>query len=294
MLKSMTGFGTAAGLVDSVEYVIEVKSVNNRYLKVSTRLPDSLHSLEPQIETVLKKHIQRGSVFLAVKMKIADENAASSVNFAALESYMTQIHKLEWASDNNRMRLDLATLLQLPGVCTPPSLEELAEKTSGGLLKLIEQAVKEMVEMRVTEGKAVREDLVKNASVIRDNLNVIAGRVDDVLKLYHERLKNRVDELIAHSKVSINEESLAREVALFAERSDIAEEVSRLGTHLDEFEKVCDSKEPVGRKLDFMSQEMLREANTIGSKSSDADIARLVVDIKTAIDRIKEQAANIE
>jgi uncharacterized protein (TIGR00255 family) len=114
------------------------------------------------------------------------------------------------------------------------------------------------------------------------------------LKLYHERLKARVEELIASAKIAINEDALAREVALYAERSDIAEEITRLRTHLVEFVKVIKAGGPVGRKLDFMAQEMLREANTIASKSSDADIARLVVDIKTAVDRIKEQAANVE
>jgi len=289
----MTGFGSISGKVDSVEYSIEIKSVNNRYLKISTRMPDGLHMLEPQIETLLRNKIQRGSVTLSIRMKIADENAASSVNFSALESYMKQIRMLE-VEANPMMRLDLATLLTLPGVCNPPALDELAEKTSEGLLDLIDKAIDILTGMRLTEGKALATDLLNQTAVISERLEIIAGRTDEVLKLYFERLKARVEELTASARIAINEDALAREVALYAERSDIAEEVTRLRTHMTEFVKVVKTGGPVGRKLDFIAQEMLREANTIASKSADADIARLVVDIKTAVDRIKEQAANVE
>ncbi len=150
------------------------------------------------------------------------------------------------------------------------------------------------MKMRAREGKVIVKDLQTNSEVIEQNLNEIAQRTDDVLKLYHEKLQTRVNELLSQAKLNINEETLAREVAIFAERSDIAEEISRLTMHLKEFRLVCQADEPMGRKLDFMSQEMLREANTIASKCSDADIAHKVVNIKTAIDRIKEQAANVE
>lgn len=293
MLTSMTGFGSISGKVDSVEYSIEIKSVNNRYLKISTRMPDGLHMLEPQIEGLLRSKIQRGSVTLAIRMKIDDENAASAVNFAAIESYMKQLRMLE-VEANPMMRVDLATLLTLPGVCNPPALDELAEKTAEGLLGLIGRAIDVLIGMRQTEGNALAEDLLAQTAIISERLELIAGRTDEVLELYHERLKARVEELTASARIAINEDSLAREVALFAERSDIAEEVTRLRTHIVEFDKTVKAGGPVGRKLDFMAQEMLREANTIASKSSDADIARLVVDIKTAVDRIKEQAANVE
>jgi len=289
----MTGFGSVAGKVDTVEYSIEIKSVNNRYLKLSTRMPDGLHMLEPQIEALLRQKIQRGSVTLCIRMKIADENAASTINTAAINSYMKQLQMLE-VDANPMMRVDLATLLTLPGVCTPPALDELAEKTSQGLLCLIDRVIDILIAMRNTEGAALAKDLLSQTAVISEKLESIASRTDEVLQLYHSKLKARVEELTATAKIAINEDSLAREVALFAERSDIAEEITRLRTHMTEFVKVVNAGGPVGRKLDFIAQEMLREANTIASKSSDADIARLVVDIKTAVDRIKEQAANVE
>jgi uncharacterized protein (TIGR00255 family) len=293
MLKSMTGFGTASGRVDGVEYTVEVRSVNNRYAKIALRLPESLQSLESRIEQEIRSRVNRGSISLAVRMKLPDDQAAYRVNAAALSSYLDQLRPLEIEA-NPMLRLDLGSLLQLPGVCEPPPLDQIAEKTADGLLALIDEALEELIQMRRREGEALAEDLLVNADKIETELAGIAARAGDVVKLYHEKLAARVEELTRQAKIRLDEETLAREVAIFAERSDIAEELSRLGTHVAEFRILCDGEDAVGRKLDFMSQEMLREANTIASKGSDAEIARAVVDIKTAIDRIKEQAANVE
>jgi uncharacterized protein (TIGR00255 family) len=293
MVNSMTGFGAACGQVQGVEFTVELRSVNNRYLKVSHRLPEGLHVLETPIEAKVRDRIHRGTVSVAVRMKVPDEQAVYRVNRSALNSYLDQLREAELDA-NPQLRVDLAALLQLPGVCVPPPLEELAEKTADGLLGLLGEALDALERMRQTEGRSIAEDLTTQAERINELLDVIASRTDEVVKLYHERLTQRVGELAAQAKLHLDGETLAREVALFAERSDIAEELSRLRAHLVEFRKLLDGDEAVGRKLDFMAQEMLREANTIASKASDADIARKVVDIKTAIDRIKEQAANVE
>ncbi|MBN1943294.1 MAG: YicC family protein [Phycisphaerae bacterium] len=293
MLKSMTGFGAASGRVESVEYAVEIRSVNNRYLKIALRLPESIQSLETRIEQAVRARVVRGSVSLTVRMKLPEDQAAYRVNAAALSSYLNQLRPMEMDA-NPMFRLDLGSLLQLPGVCEPPPLEALAETTADGLLKLIEKALDGMIEMRRREGEALADDLLANVAKIETELSGIAARAGEVVKLYHEKLAARVEELTRQAKLRLDEETLAREVAIFAERSDIAEEVSRLGTHTAEFRTLCAGEEATGRKLDFMSQEMLREANTIASKGSDADIARAVVEIKTAIDRIKEQAANVE
>ncbi len=289
----MTGFGAATGEVIGVEFSIETRSVNNRYLKLSLRLPDSLQMLETKIDQLVRTHLQRGSVNLSVRMKVPDSEAAYHVNTVALNSYLEQVKPLE-IDANPMLRIDLASLLLLPGVCQPPALDELAERVEEGLLALIGQALDELVKMREVEGKAIVDDLLCNAKLIEDRLADISAKADDVIQLYHDRLRDRVQMLTAKAKLHLDEDTLAREVAIYAERSDIAEEISRLTTHLKEFRKICDSSQPMGRKLDFMAQEMLREANTIASKGGDADIARSVVDIKTAIDRIKEQAANLE
>jgi uncharacterized protein (TIGR00255 family) len=295
MLRSMTGFGGAVGQVEGAAYAIEIRSVNNRYFKANIKLPDVWATAEGDIEKILRGQVQRGTVMLSVRMKLPQEQAAYHVNTEALKVYMRQL-RLAVGDDDGDIRIDLAAMLQLPGVCEPPPLEQLCQRSRDGLMALIREAVEGLVQMRCQEGQVVQEDLRKNCQAIRENLEPVSQRSGEVVKSYHERLTSRVQELTAAGKVKIDEDSLAREVAIFAERCDIAEEVSRLGGHLDQFARTMDSSDAdaVGRKLDFIAQEMLREANTIASKANDVDIARWVVNVKTAIDRIKEQVQNVE
>ena len=293
MLRSMTGFGGALGGVDGVEYAVELRSVNSRYYKIATKLPESLAYAESEIDKQLRAVLSRGSVTLSVRMKVPDEQAAYSVNTAALAKYIEQLKPLEAGADPI-LRIDLGSLLQLPGVCEPPPLDELCRKTQAGLMKLIDRALAGLIEMRQQEGKAIEADLLANCRVIEENLKTVADSGPRVLQLYHERLSNRVNELTQLGNVKIDEESLAREVAIYAERCDVAEEVSRLGGHLEQFRQVVEGPETAGRKLDFIAQEMLREANTVASKANDSGIGRAVVEIKTAVDRIKEQVQNAE
>jgi uncharacterized protein (TIGR00255 family) len=293
MLRSMTGYGAAAGDVDGVHYSVEVRSVNNRYFKAGIKLPEVWSSAEAEIERILRARLTRGSVMLAVWMKIPDDQAAYRVNSAALAAYLDQLRPLE-VEANPMLRLDLGSLLALPGVCEPPPLEELATRTRDGLMALIDQAVEAMLAMRAAEGKAVAADLHANCQAVRRELNTVIARAPRVVADYRQRLESRVKELLAGTSVKLDADQLAREVAIFAERCDVAEEVSRLTGHMEQFARAAEGGESAGRKLDFIAQEMLREANTIGSKANDAEIARAVVEIKTAIDRIKEQVQNVE
>ncbi len=289
----MTGYGSAQGEVDGVEYAVEARSVNNRYFKASIRLPEFFSSAEGEIEKVLRSKLYRGTVTLGVKMKFSDQRASYRVNAVALGNYIDQLRPLEIEA-NPTLRIDLGSLLQLPGVCEPPPMEEVVEKTRSGLLKLIDETLDKLVEMRIKEGKAVEVDLVKNLKVIEENLSDIAKLAPQVVVDYKDRLVARVKDLTGAGKIDIDHDSFVREVTIFAERCDIAEELSRLAGHIKQARKAIDGSEPAGRKLDFIAQEMLREANTIASKANDADIAQKVVEIKTAIDRIKEQVQNIE
>jgi uncharacterized protein (TIGR00255 family) len=164
--------------------------------------------------------------------------------------------------------------------------------------KIIEKMTREvmdrLIEMRRVEGRSIREDLLGQCRQIRDRLASVAERAPIVLREYHQRLLQRANELIGDGKLQLQLDDVKREVALYAERCDINEEISRLGSHLEQFERLCDSNEYAGRKLDFLAQEMLREANTIGSKANDAAIAHLIVDVKGSIDRLKEQVQNVE
>jgi len=293
MLHSMTGFGSASGQVDGVEYAVEIRSVNNRYFKVAMKLPESFSQAEPDIEKLLRQRLERGSISLTVRMRVPDDQAAYRINEGVVNRYLQQIRLLETEGDPT-LRIDLGMLLQLPGCCEPPPLEALVLRTQAGLMALVSRAVDALVEMRRREGKALREELLGHCDVLEERLAAVAGRVPLVVKDYHARLAARVKELTNAGTVRIDAESLAREVAVFAERCDVAEEVARLSAHLDQFRAALDTAGLVGRKLDFIAQEMLREANTIASKANDGDIARACVDIKTAIDRIKEQVQNVQ
>ncbi len=293
MLHSMTGYGAATDLAEGVEYAVEVRSVNNRYFKSVIRLPDGFNAIEQTVERLVRGRINRGTVTLSVRMKLPDDLAAYRVNHVALRSYVDQLRELE-VEANPTLRIDLAGLLQLPKVCEPPPIEDLCEKTQKVLLDLIERAIDSLLEMRRTEGKALTEDLRGNLTVIEENLSTVIAAAPRVVVDYHQRLSDRVQELLNVGNVKIDEENLAREVAIFAERCDIAEEISRLRGHLEQFDEAIGADGPAGRKLDFIAQEMLREANTIGSKANDGEITRAVVEIKTAIDRLKEQVQNAE
>jgi uncharacterized protein (TIGR00255 family) len=195
----------------------------------------------------------------------------------------------------SRATVDLATLLTVPGV-VGLSPELLAESARPVLLRLLDEACDRMLAMRAREGESLHKLLSSFGSSLRERLAVVRERAPEVVRQYQERLRARVNQMLSEIGATVRDEDLLREVAMFAERSDIAEEIARLGGHIDQFESILDPKsdEPAGRTLDFLAQEMLREANTIASKSSDGEIARRIVEMKTAIDRIKEQAANAE
>ncbi len=293
MLRSMTGFGAASGAVDGIEYTLEIKSVNNRYFKPSIKLPESWSRAEAELEAKLRRVVARGTVTVVLRMRIGDDKAAYTVHTKVLDTYLRQLEALE-VEGNPSLRIDLGSLMQLPGVLEPPSLEQIVEQTRSGLMDLVDEALEQLMAMRHREGKTLADDLQRHCQAIRQAVDRIEARAPEVVSLYHERLRQRVAELTHEAKVQLEADSLAREVALFADRSDISEELSRLEGHLGQFLDAFDSDEPVGRKLDFIAQEMLREANTIASKAGDPDIARIIVDVKSAVDRIKEQVQNIE
>ena len=292
MLQSMTGFGAAQGHCDGVEYSVEIRAVNHRYFKASVKLPEIWSSAEVDIENLLRGRLQRGSVGLSVRMRISDEKAAYTVNTVALAKYIDQIKGLRSVGEED-MTVDLAVLMALPGVCNPPQMDDLRERTCDELMSLINQAIDNLLEMRAREGRGVQDDLLVQCDQVGASLGAIGSRSPQVLKDYHQRLCERVEELIGAARIDIDKDYLAREVAVYADRCDINEEISRQNGHLEQFRETCNGDEPAGRKLDFIAQEMLREANTIASKANDSEIARAVVDMKTAVDRIKEQVQNV-
>ena len=294
MIRSMTGFGQACAEADGVIYTVEIRSVNNRYLKTQFRLPDVVAFLETDLERLHRQLIQRGTINYSLRMKNVSGQALFGIDENTLRIYAERIKGL-LADDDAHSRLDLGSMLMLPGIVQPavPD-EEKVERMKQAVLSLTQEALDRLNASRSQEGDVLKKDLLANCDRVSEKLAVVSGRVDAVIEEYHARLKERVEKLLAQAKLALDQDLLAREVAIYAERSDVAEEISRLTAHLDQFRGCCTKGEPAGRRMDFIAQEMLREANTIGSKSADALIAQCVIDMKCAIDRIKEQVQNVE
>ena len=250
--------------------------------------------MEKDIDRLLRKHLSRGTVNYTLRLKDASANALFDINEEALQAVAEKLSRAG-SSAGAKCTIDIGNLLNLPGIIQPAAPdEETAGQIREAILQISEEAIDKLKQMRVTEGDFLEADLMKCCRTIEQNLAQIDARSAVVLPEYAKKLKKRVDELLAHTKLKLDEEILAREVAIFAERSDIAEEVARLDSHLQQFVQCCQSNDQAGRRLDFISQEMLREANTIASKASDTEITRCVVDIKCQVDRIKEQVQNVE
>lgn len=290
----MTGYGGVQRTVAGVEYAIEIRSVNNRYFKPVIRLPDGVQFAEAQVEKALRSRLVRGSVTVNLRMRNATATAAYDVNHEALSRYVESLTRVA-LPDGVRATIDLATLSSLPGVCQVPALDEAYRAEQAALiLVMTESCLDHVVAMRQREGEALRDDLLRHCERLRAELDEIERRAPVVLNEYRDRLASRVEALMSNGTLELEADVLGREVALYADRSDISEEISRLRAHVDHFIEICDADEAVGRKLDFVAQEMLRETNTIGSKSADGQIARSVVEMKATIDRIKEQVQNAE
>ena len=293
MIISMTGFGDATAERNGTHYAVEVRSLNNRFFKPVIKLPENVSGLEPEIETMLRDKLGRGSITFILKMRLDSADAAYHVNTAALESYLAQLRQVKGL--DGVARIDLASLMQLPGVCQEPRDEsDEIEKHGGVIRELVIKSIEKLNGMRAREGQSLFNDLMKHLKGIASELAQIQTRAPFVIDDYHKKLLSRVNQLMSKAELQVNQVDLLKEIAVFAERADISEEIQRLTHHLDSFEQACRTGEHAGRKLDFITQEMLREANTIASKANDAKIAGHIVEIKGAIDRLKEQVQNVE
>jgi len=294
MINSMTGYGEAHGEIDGITYAVTIKAVNNRYLKAIVKLPDLVAFLDEDVERLLRSKLGRGTVNFTIHLKDISGNSLFEIDESALQSVVERLASIE-LSGKLTGSVDIAGLLNLPGITRPVEPdEETAERMRQGILKISSEAIDHLNEMRAAEGAALRADLKENCDEIDRGIEHIRSLSPTIVDKYAEKLRKRVDDLLAHAELKLDEDALAREVAIYADRSDISEELARLDSHLQQFAQTCESDGQAGRRLDFISQEMLREANTIASKSADTEITRLVVDIKCRIDRIKEQVQNIE
>lgn len=294
MLYSMTGHGQAQQTTDGVQVWAEIRAVNNRYLKVTVSYSDRAAELESQVKSIVQKHIRRGAVHVNLEVQREKSAARFQINTDLLDSLLQQARSV----DSN---VSAGDLLTLPGVLEDASSNkrhngdnESANSDWELLQPVIEEAMQRLVEMRQIEGASAAKDLLENSGEIAKQLKVIEGRAPQVASDYAIRLTDRINHLLAEHEVSISPADIVREVGIFADKADISEEVVRLNTHIEQFSEIINSGQSDGRKLEFVSQEMLRETNTIGSKANDSVIAQSVVEIKTAIDRIREMTQNVE
>lgn len=292
MANSMTGFGRAAANRDGREFTVELKSVNHRFLDISVRLPRSVSFVEDAIRKVLAEKLSRGHVDVFVNYKNNRSDARTvSVDKNLLQAYINAGKK---ASEFTGLPCDvtLSVALRYPDVLTVTEAEEDQELLTQLAAEAASAAADELVRMREVEGARLCADLLQRGDVLKGIVERIAERAPLVVIDYQQRLHERIAELLGDA--AVDESRLAMEVAVFADRASITEELVRLKSHLVQMETMLSSKEATGRKLDFLVQEMNREINTIGSKASDLEIANLVIAGKAEIEKIREQVQNIE
>ena len=294
MLLSMTGHGEAHRHEAGVSVAVEVRTVNNRYFKLSVRATEGYASLESQIEGVIRQHIRRGTVQINLRVDREPSPDDYRLNIPVLEGYLAQLRGF-FGESLRRDDASLASLLALPGVVREPTADvEVIEAQWPLIEQTLQDALGRLTEMRQGEGRAMAADLAANAALVAKELAAIEKRAPLVVDAYRSRLSDRLNKLLGDLGVQIQPADIVREVGIFAERSDISEEIVRLKSHLEQFQTVQATEESSGRKLEFLTQEMFRETNTIGSKSNDAEIARHVIEIKSAIERMREMIQNVE
>lgn len=294
MIHSMTGFGSAHRVEGDLEYALEIRSLNSRYFKITIKLPEFLQFAEGEIEKMVRRRLARGTVTYALRVRGGNERICGKIDHSALQRYVDQLSSAH-VPDGITPSIDLAMIAALPGICQTPELGDEQRKEQLAVLdQLTHQALDALIEMRREEGRAICADLLAVCAQARDELGKIEVEAPNVVEEYHERLKSRVAMFMERGGYEFNEEGIIRELAIFADRSDINEEVTRLKSHFDQFEESCKQGDQVGRKLDFVTQELLREANTIGSKTNLVSISRSVVEMKGMIERLKEQVQNVE
>ena len=294
MLLSMTGFGEGHHSSQGLDVSVEARTINNRYFKLSVRAPEGYAALEPMIEGVVRDAVRRGTVQINLRIHRQASPDDFSINEVVFKSYRRQLEKL-MSSANVGDEVLLGSILGLPGIVSEATAAGSDVESAWPTVKsALGDALQHLSEMRQSEGEAMAKDLLANCQSVSSDLDAIEKRAPLVAQGFADRLRERLTKLLAEHEVKVETADIVREVGIFAERSDIAEEVVRLRSHLQQFDTIMRSGDSVGRKLEFVTQEMFRETNTIGSKANDPEIARHVVDIKATIERMREMIQNVE
>ena len=292
MVKSMTGYGRAVETVNGREFTVELRSVNNRYLDCTVKLPRALSFAEDAVKQAVKGAISRGKVdvFISVRSEGA-EDVKITLNTAMVEGYLGAMHQM--AKDYGiREDISVGLLSRMPDVFTVDKPEVDEEQLLADLLSVVNQTLERFDAMRSAEGRALENDLRSRGQTILSLVEQVEAGSGQTVADYRTRLENKLKEVLANT--AIDESRILTEAAIFADKVAVDEETVRLRSHLDQMNNMLTTGGAIGRKLDFLLQEMNRESNTIGSKCSDVRMARIVVDIKAELEKIREQTQNIE
>ena len=292
MVRSMTGFGRAKAQIDSLDITVEIKSVNHRYFEFSARLPRSYNFLEEKLKSFLAQNISRGKVEISVMVEDNSENATVvELNREYANAYISALKQL---SKEYKIKNDIKVSSFVGNNDLFKVRRQVAEDEVilNAVLTVAKDALNNFIEMRTTEGERLLSDVKSRLSFILEKVEFIEKRSPETVNVYKNRIEQKVKELLEDT--TIDEQRILTEVAIFADKVAVAEETVRLRSHMKQFESLLEDEQPVGRKLDFIVQEMNREANTIGSKAQDIEIAHTVVDIKSEIEKIREQIQNME
>lgn len=291
MIKSMTGYGRAKLSKDDREYQIEIKSVNHRYLDISVRIPKQLSYLEETIKKEIAKKVKRGKIDVFVTFENNSlEGKEIKINTELAKAYIDELKKLA-EKENILSDIQVTEISKYPDILNIQSNQD-DEKITEEVLETITIATDNLVQMRETEGNKISEDLLKRLNIINKKVEEIAKLSTGLIEEYVVKLEERINEILKNQE--IDKTRLAQEVVIYADKCSIEEEVTRLNSHISQFKNLLNSNEAIGKKLDFIIQEMNRETNTIGSKANNLEITNGVIDIKTEIENIREQVQNIE
>ena len=293
MIKSMTAYGKGDCLRDGKRFLVEIKSLNNRYRDIVIRMPRNLQGFEKQLRTPIDKKIGRGRIEVFFQIESSQEAPpyALELNLPLVDAYLKIFDQLSSRSGLNQ-ELRLETLLQMNDVVNIKTDTDDEEEMGKGLHETLSLGLDSLIEMRQKEGAAIEADLKKRLKRVGGFVNDVRDRTPEIVAAYQTRLKENVERLC--QGVEMDPDRIAQEVAVFAERSDITEELVRMGSHIEQFSTYLEMDDVVGRRLDFLIQEMNREVNTLGSKASDSYVSRTVVEMKAELEKLREQVQNVE
>ena len=292
MLKSMTGFGRAQKEIDGYVISVEIKSVNHRYFEFSSRVPRQYGFLDEKLKSFVNSKVSRGKIECYVSIEALNTDTADVVvNHTLANAYVNALKEIA-VTYNLKDDYGASTISRFPEVLVLRKSEDDEEKLWGYVKDVCSEAIDKFIDMRTVEGSKMKDDIYSRGQFILDCVSYIEERSPQTVKEYNDKLVERVHELLGD--VSLDESRILQEVAIYADKVAVAEETVRLRSHIEQLNTFISLDEPVGRKMDFLVQEINRETNTIGSKANDVDIARKVVDIKAEVEKIREQIQNIE